>query len=354
MRRTANTFRCRALACAATALALAGLLALAGCATSPAADSSQAASDATTSEPVRIASLKGPTTIGLASMIQEDGDAYDVTVHATADEVAPLLASGDIDIALVPANLAATLFARTEGGIEAIDVNTLGVLYALTADEGLKEQRDIAFADLAGRTIYLTGKGTVPEYTVRCLLAAAGLTEADVTLEFRSEPTEVVALLATDPSAVGIVPQPFATAATIQNEAIANVMDLTEQWDALTASDEAADGNGTSGRFVTGVTVARTAFIDEHPELVEAFLEAHRASAEVAQGDPAAIAQEVVDLGIVGNVQIAEQAIPLCNVVCLTGDEMRSALSGYLEALFALDPTAIGGALPEDAFYYLG
>lgn len=351
----ANARSAACLTLAAVLLALVGSL-LFGCSSTPAdsslsdaAHSQEDAGEAGT--PLRIASMKGPTSIGLAAMMEDDAQAsYDFQVFATADEIAPKLASGEVDIALLPINLAATLYHRTEGGIKAIDVNTLGVLYGLTADDALKGG-GLTMADLAGRTIYMTGKGTVPEYTVRALLAKAGLSEEDVTLEFRSEPAEVVALLAADASAVGIVPQPFATSAVAQDASLANVLDLTEQWDLLAADGAASLAEGS--RFVTGVTVVRSASLEERPDAVARFLEDHRASARIAADDPAAIADAVVELGIIPNAAIAETAIPLCNVVCLDGEEMQAAISGYLQELLTWAPDAIAGGLPDDGFYHL-
>lgn len=340
------------------ALLLACLALAVGCNTQTGASpSSQAptapAPTAEQAEPLAVASLKGPTTIGLAAMIadQEGSDEpYTFEMAATADEIAPKLSSGECDIALIPANLAATLYQRTNGGIRVIDVNTLGVLYGLTADETLKENPTPTLADLAGRTVYLTGKGTVPQYTMECLLQAVGVAD-QVTLEFRTEPSEVVALIQNDPAAVGIVPQPFATAALAQDESLASVFDLTALWDdafAETPDDRQA------GRLITGVTVARTEVIEQQPEAIARFLAAHAASAAEAANDPAAIAPEVVDLGIMANASLAERAIPLCNIVCLTGSDMESALSGYLARLFDLAPEALGGTLPGNDFYYLG
>lgn len=371
--RTPSRRRIAALLLAAlTALAV---FAIAGCASpvpSPSTDS-PTPGGAPAEEPVtlRVASLKGPTSIGLASLIAESGGlsaddnpaatdsgqgdaaasgespAYAFTIAGTADEIVPALASGDVDIALIPANLAATLYQRTDGGIRVIDVNTLGVLYGLSGDESVR-----SMADLAGRTVYLTGKGAVPQYTLECLLDAAGVPPDALTLEYRSEPAEVVALLAADPSAVGIVPQPYATAALAQNETLRTVLDLTEEWDLLAArSDQSAR---VFGRLVTGVTVARAAVIDEHPQAVAAFVEARRASAATAVNDPAAVAPTVVDLGIVGSAAVAERAIPQCSIVCLTGAEMQDALAGYLAMLEERAPQAIGGQLPDDDFYYLG
>lgn len=292
---------------------------------------------AAAADALRIGSLKGPTSIGLASMMAQDQGQF--TIAATADEIAPKLLQDELDIVLVPANLAATLYQRTDGAIRALDVNTLGVLYAVTAS-------DVASVDdLRGRTVYMTGKGTVPEYTVLALLEASGVAVEELDLQFRSEPAEVAALIAQNHEAVGILPQPYATSATMKDDALQETIDLT------TAREEATGGD--RGSLVTGVTIAKASTVEAQPEAISAFLARHAVSAAIAQDDPDAIVDEVVSLGIIENAQIAQQAIPRCNVVCLTGETMKDALAGYLDALYAQAPDAVGGAVPGSDFYLI-
>lgn len=315
-----------------------------------AACASQAASgDAepqTPAEPVevRVASLKGPTSIGLASFMAgaetlELNNTYSFTISTAADEILPAMIQGEADIALIPANVASVLYNKTEGGVSVIDINTLGVLNVVTGDESIK-----AFGDLAGKTVYMTGKGATPEYTMNFLLEQAGIAD-QVTLEFKSEPTEVVQSISADPAAVGVLPQPFATAACVKNDALKAVIDLTDVWNA-TVSD--------GSQLLTGVTVVRNEFLAEHPEAVKEFMEQQAASVDAANADPAAVAPHVVQAGIIDAEPVAAKAIPNCHLVCVTGNDMKVSLSGYLQVLFESDPAAVGGALPADDFYYLG
>jgi len=310
-------------------LLLSGCLACAG---KPAAEPAAA---------IRVGALKGPTSMGLVNLRKaaENGeltDTYSFTMATDASEIAASLVAGDLDIALIPANLAAVLYnKRTEKGIQVIDINTLGVLYCVTGDDSIS-----SVEDLAGRTVYLTGQGTTPEYSLRYLLEQAGVT--DCALEFKSEATEVAALLAADPSCVAVLPQPFATVAMVQNEALREAFSLGESWDA------AAGGS----RMVTGVTVVRTAFLKEHPQAVERFLAAHADSAAKASSDPAGTAKLVAEYGIIEKEPVAQKALPKCAVSCITGAEMESALKGYLEVLFRADPASVGGEVPDAGFYY--
>ena len=290
----------------------------------------------------RVGSLKGPTTMGLANMISgeqaKEDSLYSFTMETQADALLGLMVQGELDIALVPANVAAILYKKTEGGISVIDINTLGVLYLVSGDDGIS-----SVEDLAGRTIYLTGKGTTPDYVLRYVLNAYGLTEDDVILEYKSEATEVAAVLANDTGAVGLLPQPFATAACVSNESLSVCLDMTKEWD-----DISSDGS----RLVTGVTIATKDFIENHPDELKAFLNAQKASAEKALSDVSGTAEIIVSLGIVEKAPIAEKALPACNIVFIAGDEMKTALSGYLNALYGFDPEAVGGELPGDDFYY--
>lgn len=299
----------------------------------------------TASVNVRVGSLKGPTSMGILFLMDkadrgETKESYEFHMAAGADELLPLTVKGELDIALIPANVAALLYQKTDGGVAVIDVNTLGVLYMVT---GTAEVDRVT--DLKGKTIYLTGKGTTPEASLRYILAANGLTETDYTLEFKSEATEVAAVLAENPDVIGLLPQPFATAALIQNDALKVVLDMNEEW--LRA------GNGAEG-MVTGVTVVRKAFLEEHPGAVEAFLEEHALSVAAVKEDTKTGATLAVQAGIVAKEPIARKAIPQCNISCITGQEMKDALSAYLQALADFNGELVGGQLPGDDFYYLG
>lgn len=296
-------------------------------------------SDETT---VRVGSLKGPTTIGLVNMMEENEEgrlpfAAEFSMAAAADEMTAKLVGGDVDIALIPANLAAVLYQKTEGGISVIDINTLGVLYGVTGDESVQ-----SLSDLAGKTVYMTGQGTTPEYAFEYILAQNGLSD-QVTLEFKSEATEIAALLKEDPSGIAVLPQPFATVVQQQNESVKQFLDLTEEW------KKCADSGASE--LVTGVTVVRSEFLSAHEELVNAFVQQHEASALSAMENVDQTAELVAKYGIIEKAPIAKLAIPSCNIVCITGAEMQDGLSGYLDVLYQANPKSVGGALPGDDFY---
>ncbi|MCR5671319.1 MAG: ABC transporter substrate-binding protein [Butyrivibrio sp.] len=285
--------------------------------------------------PVRVASLKGPTTIGIVNMISEESPDYSFEMYTQGSDIMAAMVAGNVDIGLVPANVACVMNNKAEGGVTVIDINTLGVLYCVTGDASVT-----SIKDFAGKTVYTTGQGATPEYTIRYLLEENGVTDCD--LQFKSEATEVAAFLAEDSSSVAILPQPFVTAALVQNDNLAVAFSIDDEW---------AKVNNTC-RVVTGVTVVRNSFLKENKDAVDQFIKDHEESAKKTVEDPEGTAKLVVDKGIIAKEPIALKAIPKCGITCIYGDEMKMILSGYLKILSEQEPKAVGGALPGDEFYY--
>ena len=298
---------------------------------------------AKTKSGVRIAGLKGPTTMGLVNLLdmERSGKAsqhYDLQLYGAADEIVPKLIKGELDMAAIPANLAATLYQKTNGGIQVMAVNTLGVLYVVEKGDSVH-----SFADLKGRTILSTGKGTTPEYVLRYLLTKNGLDpDKDVKIEYYSEASEVTAqMAASKKDAIAVLPQPYVTAAQLKDSSLRVVLDLTKEWNKVCDT-----------QLITGVTVVRKEYAEEHPDVVAAFLTDYAKSVEAANTDLDGTAALCEEQGVVAKAAIAKKALPNCNIVCLTGDELKTNASAYLQVLFDADPKAVGGAMPGDDFYW--
>lgn len=292
----------------------------------------------------RIAGLKGPTTMGMVKLMSdaEAGEThqdYQVTMYGAADEIVPLLVKGDIDLAAIPANLAANLYNQTEGKVQVAAINTLGVLYVVTTGDDVK-----SVEDLKGKTVYSTGKGTTPEYVLNYILKENGIDpEKDLTVEYKSEATEVAAALqAADEGAIAVLPQPYVTAAQSQIEGLNVALNLTEEWNKVS----------TDSDLVTGVLVASTEFIEQNEAAFEEFLKDYQASIEWVNSNTADAAELVANYGIVAKAPLAQKALPACNITYVDGAEMKTKLSGYLQVLFDQNPKAVGGAMPGDDFYY--
>ena len=318
--------------------------------TSETPDSSSTPSDVTeTADPidVNVMALKGPTAMGMVQLMNEADSGnitdnnYHFTITAATDEVSAALAQGTTDIAAVPANLASVLYNNTEGGVQVLAINTLGVLYIVESGDTVN-----SVEDLRGKTIYASGKGSTPEYALNYVLTQNGIDpSADVTIEWKSEQAECLSALMAEENAIAMLPQPFVTTAQAQSENLRVALDLTEEWDALQADSD------TPSTLVTGVVVARTEFVEEHPEAISNFLDHYQQSVEYVNANVEDAAQLVGQYEIV-TAEVAQKAIPECNIVFIEGAEMKEKLSGYLSVLFEQNAQSVGGALPDDAFYF--
>lgn len=292
---------------------------------------------------VRVAALKGPTAMGMAQMITtaqgDEASVYNFNIAASADEITPQLIQGNLDIAAVPANLAAVLYNNTQGAVKVLAINTLGVLYIVERGDSVQ-----SVADLRGKTIYSAGKGSTPEFALNYILQENGLDPTeDVTIEYKSEHTECLAAILQDETAVAMLPQPFATTAQTKAEDMRIALDLTAEWDKLTQESS----------MITGVVVARSAWLEENPEAAATFMADYQASVAYVNANTAEAAEMIGNLDIV-TAEVAEKALPYCNITYIAGTEMQQKLSGYLNVLFEQDAASVGGKLPDDAFYYVG
>ena len=325
--------------------------------TAPAAETqTPAAETAVPYQTVHLGLLSGPTGMGAAKMISdsdaayaqiEDGtydpsngvlEHYEVTLGSDpANDIVPRLTNGELDIAAIPTNLAATLYNRTDGGIKLLALNTLGVLHILENGDTVN-----SLADLEGRTLYATGQGSNPEYVLNYLLEANGLDPAaDVDIQWLAS-EELTTRMASGDIDLCMLPVPAATTVMMQNSDVRDAIDLNDAW----------TESGAQGTFTMGCLVARTEWLEGNSELVPGILEEYAASIDYANSNPEEAAALIEQYGIVPKAAVAQAAIPQANMVCVTGEDMKG-IADYYQVLFDADPTSIGGAIPGEDFYYI-
>ena len=296
--------------------------------------------DITEDTKINIAVLKGPTafgSLGVMAPARGDESPYNFTVAAAPEEVSGKLIKGEYDIAAVPTNLAATLYNKTNGEVQMLAVNTLGTLYVVSKNVEIN-----SVSDLKGKTIYVSGQGSTPEFALDYILSQNSIDpDNDVTIEFKSEHSEVVALLATSESGIAVLPEPFVTNANVKDENIKVALDLTKEWRTV----------GEGSELVMGCLVVRKSFAEENKDAVLKFLDEYKKSIELTATDVDYVAQLSGQLDIVPEA-VAKKAIPNCNIKYLDGEEMKTAVNGFLTVLFNAEPKSVGGKLPDDTLYF--
>jgi len=292
---------------------------------------------------INVAALKGPTGMGMVKLMEEAeggnlANNYQFTVAGEADVISTGLIKGEFDIAAVPCNLASVLYNKTNGQIKTAAINTLGVLYIVETGNTIR-----TVEDLKGKTIYSTGYGTTPQFTLNYLLGLYGIDpEKDLNIEYKAEATEVAAILENATDAIAMLPQPYVTAVMMNNDRVRIVLDIEKEW---------ISQNDNSG-VVTGVVVVNSEFLNNHPEAVEDFLAEYQQSAKFVN-DNVDFAAELVEKFGIFKAAVAKKAIPYCNITFIKGMEMKEKVEGYLDVLYNQNPNAVGGAIPSEDFYYI-
>lgn len=290
---------------------------------------------------VNIAALKGPTALGMLQIMENDeaGSAandYEFTLAGAADEIVSKIVSSELDIAAVPTNVGATLYNKTEGGVQLVALNTLGVLYIVENGDSVQ-----SIEDLAGQSMVATGQGSTPEYALNMILEANGLSES-VSVDYKSEHSEALTAMVNGEASIALLPQPFVTSALMQNESLRVALDVTEEWNKAV--------NGESD-LTMGCVVVRKEWAEANAEALSAFMDEYNESVAYVNANPEEAAQISEKFDII-KAAVAGKAIPECNIVFIEGDEMQKIASGCLEVLFNANPKSVGGSLPDETFYY--
>lgn len=296
---------------------------------------------------VQVGLIMGPPSMGLGYFMNEAeaGNTYNnysFTVEGIDySALAAKLNQGTYDIITCPSNVSAILYNNKDlnDSAEVISINNLGLLHILTTDTSINSMED-----LKGRTVYSIGEGGPPEYTFEYLLDKYGLT-GQVNFSFRSTPFEVLNLLQDEPGAIALLPQPFVEVAKLLVNDLRTPIDVTKAWDELNVSNGA--------QSVTTVTVVRKKFLEEHRQAVEEYLEYAKKSTDYTLENVSQAAEWTEKYETFLNPDIALDAIPQCSICTITGNEMKTILSGFLQIMYELNPDAVGGKMPDDEFYYI-
>ncbi|PKM51687.1 MAG: hypothetical protein CVV02_05305 [Firmicutes bacterium HGW-Firmicutes-7] len=292
--------------------------------------------------PINIAVLKGPTGMGMAKLMEDESDLVDpnflFSAYGSPDELVSKIINNEVDIAALPTNLASVIYNKTGGDVELIAVNTLGVIYILDTTGTIN-----SIKDLKGKNISASGKGTVVEYVFSYLLKSNGLDpEKDLEIDYSFSHEELSAHVAAGNIEIALLPQPFVTTTIMKNKNVEIAVDLTEEWDALE--------NGS--QLTMGCLVASKAFVEANKDKLDDFLNAYEESVTWVNDNPERAGEYIEKHGIIGNKEVATIAIPNCSIVYKDGKEAKEMLQGFYKVLFEIDAKALGGTLPNDAFYY--
>lgn len=316
------------------------ILSMAAC-----SNSSDASEEVTldTELPVNVMVLNGTTGFGMAKLISDaaEGNAalnYNFSVEADASNVTAALINGTADIAALPTNAASVVYNKTEGEVQLLALNTLGVLYLVTDDTVSVS----SFEDLKGQTVYAPAQNPTFIFTYLCEQNGLKVGEDIIIDNTYAQPADLRTAVAAGEVSIAVLPEPMLTIAMSSNDKLVTALDLTEEWDKVSAE----------GSLVQGCVVVRKEFAENHPNEVAAFLEAYGASISFLTEDGADVATVIESSGVFAKGAVAVKAIPNCNLCFITGEDMKQPMEAFLNIMLETQPSSIGGAIPGEDFYY--
>lgn len=315
----------------------------ASCGTKTDANDNPTTSQPTVKTTMNILTLKGPTGMGMAKLMSDDtagttANDYNFTIASAPDEITAAITNKTADIAACPLNLASVLYNKTQGQVQMLAINTLGVLYVLENGNTIQSVKD-----LKGKTIYCSGQGATPEYVLNYILSKNGIDPTkDVKIEWKSEHSELATAAVSNAVSIAVLPEPNVSAVLAGNENFRIALNLTEEFEKV--SDNV--------KLAMGCIIARKDFVEQNKDAVNKFLDEYKASADYVVNNVDASAQLIVDSGIIPKLPIAKKAIPNSNIVFIDGENMKTLAVSNFNVLFNANAKSVGGKLPDDSFYY--
>ena len=301
---------------------------------------------------IRVGLLNGPTCVPAAYLMENKktitgiGADADFTYEKFAEPQAllPKMIKKEIDVGFMPVNVAAKVYNAGNKAIICCAVVGLGNLRLITTDESIKR-----FIDLKGKTVYVAGQGATPEYMLRYLLKENGLTwtgdKPDVKMDFTIPTAQLAAQLISGKIQYAVVPEPFATIASVKSSKVIAPLDFQKEYLELT-------GKKTNELYPLSVMVVRADFAKENPKLLQSLLKEYDKAVSWTIKNPgkAGLLTEKNGLGL--SAEIIEKAIPVSNYTFIPADSAKNSIEALLKLFLENEKTSIGGKLPDEGFYY--
>ena len=267
---------------------------------------------------VRLGVMQGPTAF---SSVMIDSSVAELSVFPSPADALARITKGELDMAVLPANAALSLFNRG-ASIKALAIVGQGMLSLVGTSE-------------PGSVVSVPGAGGTPDHMARLLFP-------EYTPDYSvTAPAQLAQLLIAGKCTLALLPQPFVTMVLSANENLGSLADVGARWKSLTGLEQ----------YPMSILVVSTAYAEKNPEGVSRLCSAYRQSVENVLADPVSAGEKInVLLGI--DDKVAAKAVPACALVYIDGADARREASAYFDVLLGLDPDAIGGKTVSDSFWY--
>ncbi|MGC9375005.1 MAG: ABC transporter substrate-binding protein [Bacteroidales bacterium] len=291
---------------------------------------------------IRIATLKGPSAMGMVKMIdsvrKNQKSNIEITIYNEPIQVRKLMLEESVDLAILPTTMGAILYNKgVNYQLAAIPV--WGTLYLFGQDTTIKN-----WNDLKGKRIYLMAKGMTPDVLFKQLLLQHGINpEQDIHVDY-SFPTHIdlANAVASGQAKLGVISEPLVSLVEQKNKNVKPIFDLNKEWQ----------------NVFPDIPIAQTALMvnsnfakAKKREIKKLMLQYQQSSVWVNQ-NPEKAAELIVKYNILPNTDVAQSSIPRSNLNFVHAKNIEDEITNYLRIFYKMNPDIIGGKIPDKNFVY--
>jgi NitT/TauT family transport system substrate-binding protein len=299
------------------------------------------AKDSKTQSTLAIATLKGPSSMGMVKLIDslESAESPNIVVEILNEpiQVRKMIIDGSADFAILPTTMAALIYNK---GLEyqLIAVPVWGTLYLFGSDTTITN-----WEHLIGKRVHVMAKGMTPDVLFRYLLEKNGINpESDLKLDY-SFPTHIdlANAIASGQANLGVISEPMVSLAMHKNKSIKPIFDLNYEWQ-----------KSLNMPIPQTALLVKKGIAVNHPEIVEQLLVSYEASSKWVNQYPDSAANLIIKHKILPNYEVAFNAIPRSNLKFVRAKGITMQVEEYLRVFYQMNPDIVGGKIPDENFYY--
>lgn len=295
------------------------------------------------SKDVRVKTYNGIPAISICKLIKEEENiksSYKTsyTIESNENKLLESLNKKQIDIALVPTDMAAKVYNKNSSYQICASIGQ-GSYYLVTSDPEVTGFN----STLINKEIAIAGESSMTDNIVKAILKKNNIDETLVKFKYTNTVPKLVKTLTLGEIYIGIVPETSLTSLLYKhsglkilastNDAYENTFDISEGYPQFSV-------------------IVRKDFAKNNKEYVNKFLFKLKESIEFVNNNPLQAGAYGEELKIPIKPQILSKAIKRCNLKFIEIDKFKQNYEYFFDILYNYNNEAVGGTVPDESIYH--
>ncbi|ABR33222.1 ABC transporter substrate-binding protein [Clostridium beijerinckii] len=283
----------------------------------------------------------GLTAIAVAKLIKEKPEiksGYNVnyTIEQNSDSLVTSVMKSEPDIAIVPSNVAATVFNKNKEYKIAGTVG-FGSFYIGTTNQNQSVE------DLKGKEVYNIGKGLTPDIIARTILKEKGIdVDKEINFSYVNTVNELAPIILSGKSEYAVIPEPALSTVQSKNDKFNVMLNLNEEWKKL---------NDSQYGYPQSTIIVKKELLENDKEFVSELLKQVKDSEEWIYNNKETVGDYCEEIGVSAKKPIVVKAIDRSNIKYVGIKDCYKEYETYFKKLNEFDSKTIGGSIPNDEIF---